>query len=77
MANLFEILDGIIADKEFREENLNDLDAIQNYAESMGENISLEQAARIQSAGKKWLEDQENGNGEYSRMRHEAMESLD
>lgn len=77
MADLFKILDGIVADKEFRQENLSDVEMIQNYAEAMGQEISIKDAKRIQQVGKNWLQEQESGNGEWSRMRQDAMAALD
>lgn len=76
MADLFGILEGIVADKDYRDENLNSADAVVSYAEACGETITREEAEKIMSVGKKWLHDQEHGNGEWSRMRHEAMNAL-
>ncbi len=76
MANLFNILDGINS-SDFAEETLASIDDIETYAEAMGEKISRAEAERIQAAGKKWRDDQVNGNGEWSRMRHEAQAALE
>ena len=76
MANLFNILDGI-NDSDFAEQTLSSIDEIQRYAEAMGEEISEDQAIRIQSVGKKWRDDVENGNGEWDRMRHDAEKALE
>lgn len=76
MSKLFNILDGINS-SDFAGETLASLDDIEAYAESMGETISRADAERIQAAGKKWRDDQANGNGEWSRMRHEAEASLE
>lgn len=75
MNRLFRILDGINSCDQV-DENLADLDAIQNYAEAMGEDISSEEAKRIQAVGQKWRFEQNNGNGEWSRMRNEAASAL-
>jgi len=77
MANLFEVLDGINSDSEFADANLASIDAIQTYAEACEISITDEQATLIQQVGQKWRADQENGNGEWSRMRHEAMAALE
>lgn len=76
MNRLFKILDGINSDSEFADENLADIDAICNYAEVAGETITEDEAKKIQAVGKKWRDEQENGNGEWSRMRLEAAEAL-
>jgi hypothetical protein len=39
--------------------------------------ITISEAMRIQSVGKTWLYEMDNGNGEWSRMRHEAMAALE
>lgn len=75
MSTLFDILDGIIESDE-GSETLADTDLIVNYAEAAGENISYEDADKIQAAGRQWLADIENGNGEWSRMREEAKQAL-
>ena len=77
MNRLFEILDGINANSEFADDNLKSVDAIISYAEACGESLTLEEALRIQSVGVKWRFEQENGNGEWSRMRHEAANALE
>lgn len=75
MANLFEILAGIVA-TDNPAATLADDDAIVNYAEFSGDPIDYAQAARIAAVGKVWLHEQENGNGEWSRMRHDAERAL-
>lgn len=76
MADLFKILDGING-SEFADSTLANLDDIINYAEAAGESISQDEAKRIQLAGVEWREAQANGDGEWSRMRHEAIAALD
>ncbi len=76
MSKLFNILDGINS-SDFAAETLADIDAIKSYAEAAGESISTEDAKRIQAVGKKWRDDQDNGDGEWGRMRHEAMQALE
>lgn len=75
MSKLFKILDGIIS-SDYAEQTLESVDEVINYAESAGEVISVAQAERIIGAGKNWLSDIENGNGEWGRMRGEAKEAL-
>ena len=76
MADMFNILDGIV-NSGYADETLADTRAIQDYAEACGENISLKDAERIAAVGKHWMDEQRNGNGEWSRMRHEAREALE
>lgn len=76
MIRLFSILDGII-ESGYAADTLASTDAVINYAESCGESITDSDAKRIIEAGKKWLDEQKNGNGEWSRMRHEAMAALE
>jgi hypothetical protein len=77
MANrLFSVLDGIISDKEHATRNLSSIDDVINYADACGENITAQDAGRIIEIGTRWLHEQENGNGEWSRMRHEAEAAL-
>lgn len=77
MNRLFNILDGINGASEFADDTLKSVDAICSYADAMGESITNDEALRIQSAGLKWRNEQENGNGEWSRMRHEAAAALE
>ena len=76
MPKLFEILDGIVS-SDHVESTLGSVDEIVSYAESCGENISYADAKRIAEVGKHWLHEQQHGNGEWNRMRHEAMRALD
>jgi len=73
---LFEILEGIYG-SGCALETLADEDMVVNYAESAGHDIDYDQAKKIISVGKQWVDDIENGNGEWSRMRHEAMTALE
>ena len=76
MVDLFKILDGINS-SGYADENLSSLSSIVSYAEAGGEAISKDEARRIQKVGQRWRDEQQNGNGEWSRMRHEAMAELD
>ncbi len=73
MRALFETLEGII-ESDYTEQTLSNLDDIVEYADS---DIDFDDAKKIQTVGLKWLDDMENGNGEWSRMRHEAKAALD
>lgn len=81
MANLFEILDGIVSANEFGHEDtialLKDESDIMNYAESMGANISHDDAERISEVGLAWIDSVENGDGEWSKYQHEAKRELE
>jgi len=76
MADLFNILDGINS-SDYADETLLSTSAIADYAEACGATISEDDARRIQKAGVHWRDEQKNGNGEWSRMRHEAMQALE
>lgn len=77
MNKLFTVLDGIISDKENRKTTLSNPESVQNYAEfGCGIEITEQESARIIATGEKWLDDIENGNGEWIRMRHEAIDAL-
>lgn len=39
--------------------------------------LSDAEADKILEVGKKWVAERENGNGEWSRMRHEAISALE
>jgi hypothetical protein len=75
MSKLFKILDGINS-SDFAEQTLQSVDEIENYAEACGESVTREEALKIQKVGKEWRYAQENGNGEWSRMRHDAEAAL-
>ena len=79
MNRLFKILDGIVdSSNDFTNEILADAELVIEYAEhGCDELISQDDAERIIEVGIKWLHDQENGNGEWSRMRHEAITALE
>lgn len=73
---LFSVLDGII-DSDHASESLASVEAVQEYAfGGMDMVLSDEEAARIVEVGRKWVGEMEKGNGEWSRMRHEAMAAL-
>lgn len=76
MSKLFKILDGING-CDYADETLEDVAHIENYAEAIGESISQAECLKIQKAGQKWRADVRAGNGEWSRMRHEAEAALD
>ena len=76
MADLFNILDGINS-SDCADETLASVSDIESYAEACGEMLSEADALRIQAAGIAWRDAQKNGNGEWSRMRHEAMQALE
>lgn len=74
---LFEILDGIVSG-DYCEETLSSTQGVKDYAENGCDvYITDAQAEKIIEVGKKWLDDRENGNGEWSRMRHEAIAALE
>jgi len=75
MNKLFKILDGINS-SDFAAQTLQSIDEIQNYANGCGESISLDEALKILKVGQEWRDAQKNGNGEWSRMRHDAESSL-
>lgn len=75
MTNLFNILDAYLSNADRSE--LDDLDSIIAYAASgMNTSITEAQAQRISDEGKRWLNEQRTGNGEYSRMREDAKRNL-
>lgn len=76
MTNLFRILDGICVG-EHAAETLANEDQIVNYAEACGESIDYAEARRIQTAGRRWMDERESGNGEWGRMRADARRALD
>ena len=86
MPSLFDVLDGFISnvgdlvnDRAEIEERLQNTDEIHLYAESFddGGRISEADAVRISKAGLEWVRSVNEGNGEWGRMRHEAMAALD
>ena len=76
MSTLFKILDGINS-SDYADQTLLSTRDIESYADACGETISEDDARRIQKAGLHWRDEQKNGNGEWSRMRHEAMSALE
>jgi len=76
MANLFQVLDGICA-SDFADETLASTAAVLRYAESMSAPLSQSDARRIQSVGQDRRANQSHGNGEWSRLRHDAMAALE
>jgi len=76
MNRLFLILDGINS-SDCADETLRSTSQIADYAEACGESITEDEARKIQKAGLQWRDEQVNGNGEWSRMRHEAMDALE
>ena len=74
MNTLFDILDGVI--DASGSEGLT-VENVSAYAENgMDTLITDAQAALIVEVGKNWLHEQANGNGEWSRMRHDAIDAL-
>lgn len=75
MKTLFDVLDGII-ESGYEQENLANADAVIAYAEAAGITVNNDQAESIMRVRAHWLDQQENGNGEWSRMREEAKSAL-
>lgn len=75
MKTLFDVLDGVI-ESGYEQENLANADAVIAYAEAAGITVNNEQAESIMRVRAHWLDQQENGNGEWSRMREEAKAAL-
>jgi hypothetical protein len=75
MNTLFDILDGIVSSDDATE-TLSSSDAVINYAEAAGFDISYSDADKIIAVGQKWVDEVANGNGEWSRMREDAKEAL-
>ena len=74
---LFEILDGIVS-SDYCTETLSSVDEVKAYAENGCEvQITDAQAEKIIEVGLRWLDERENGNGEWSRMRHAAIAALE
>ena len=76
MANLFNILAGINS-SDYADQTLASKREIILYAEAMDETIDEGQALRIQKAGVMWRDEQKNGNGEWNRMRQDAISALE
>ena len=75
MKTLFDVLDGII-ESGYAQENLASADHVINYGEAVNICISSDQAESIIRVGQHWLDQRQNGNGEWSRMRDEAKDAL-
>lgn len=75
MKKLFDVLDAIV-DSGREAECLSSADAVIGHAEAGGLVINSDQAESVVRVGKSWAEQRENGNGEWSRMRHEAEQQL-
>lgn len=75
MKTLFDILDGIL-DSGYASENLSNAGSVVDYAAACSVDINSDLAESIIRVGKHWLDQRENGNGEWSRMREEAKASL-
>ena len=81
---LFKILDAVIDNagdmlkqRAAVEEALTP-ESIDEYADNaMGINLTTEQANKISRVGLNWVKQANEGIGEWSRMRHEALEALD
>jgi hypothetical protein len=72
---LFQILDGILS-SDYADDIIADAYAIQRYAEACDYDISDEDADKIARVGQRWLCEQRDGNGEWSRLRDEAQRAL-
>jgi len=82
--DLFPILDGIVSGAGDMIHDRADVEAalepsnIDAYAENaMGISLTREQVARISSVGLEWVRNVNEGNGEWSGMRHTAQAALD
>ena len=75
MKTLFDVLDGII-ESDYVAEYLASTDAVMYYADAMQMDLTEDQANSVIRVGNRWLEQQESGNGEWSRMREEAKAAL-
>lgn len=72
---LFDVLGGII-DLGFTLKVLSKSEHVIAYAEGCGVDVNNDQAESIIRVGRHWLNQIENGNGEWSRMREEAKAAL-
>lgn len=75
MKTLFDVLEGIIG-LGYTEKVLSSSEHVIAYAEGCGIEVNNDQAESIIRVSRHWLEQQENGNGEWSRMRDEAKAAL-
>ncbi len=80
METLFDVLVGIL-ESDYAAETLKDNDLVIGYAAAYSVDINSDQAASIIRVANRWIDEQENGNGEigfgeWSRMREEAKSAL-
>lgn len=75
MKNLFDVLEGII-ELGYTNKVLSDSDHVIAYAEGCGIEVNNDQAESIIRVYRYWLDQHENGNGEWEHMRHEAQAAL-
>ena len=80
METLFDVLVGI-RESVYAAETLKDNDLVIGYAAAYSVDINSDQAASIIRVANRWIDEQENGNGEiefdeWSRMREEAKSAL-
>ena len=75
MKTLFDVVD-VIIESDYVAEYLAYPEAVMDYAEGMQMDLTEEQASSVIRVGNHWLEQQESGNGEWSRMREEAKAAL-
>lgn len=75
MKTLFDVLDGII-ESGYTQKILSNPEHVSIYADEAGFSVNNEQATSIIRVAEHWLEQRENGNGEWSRMREEAKAAL-
>lgn len=75
MGSLFDVLETII-NSEYADKMLGNTAQIQSYAEAFGVHITPAQAEHVAAVGKRWLERQRRGDGQWSLMREEAREAL-
>ena len=76
---LFDVLGGIIDSGFtliFSEKVLSKSEHVIAYAEGCGVDVNNDQAESIIRVGRHWLNQIENGNGEWSRMREEAKAAM-
>ena len=73
---LFEILDGALSSDDGASGLT--VERVTAYAENgLGVSITKAHVEKIIKVGKDWINERENGNGEWSRMRHDAMNALE
>ncbi len=75
METLFDVLVGIL-ESDYAAETLKDNDLVIGYAAAYSVDINSDQAASIIRVANHWIDEQVNGNGEWSRMREEAKAAL-